>query len=850
MSPRIHPTTAFVALAALVACAAPACGGDGATGVDAVPTFDPPDAEPPAPAAKVFVDAVDFGLADCGGAAPDDATVRLRNNGVAPLTWSALVRFSPAFTIIGTNGGTLQPGEQIDLVVRAAPQAADAVAGARTTDVLRITTNDPAQGPIELPLSVTAAGAVFEVLPRAADFGLAPIGVELPPIPLEIRNTGNQAARLSLVSPARDGLSTAFDGPFEAEVAPGATLPGARATFAPGSTQAVRASAALQVVGAVCAGSATEVPLSGQGTRGTVVVSPALLDFGKTDCGAAVIPRTLSILNTGSQAFTYTAALAAGDASRYFLDLPTATIVPGGRVDVQVTARPMPAQSAITANLYGETLTLTTDVPGDAPRTIALESTARGAIVVPVVASRDLGRPRLGAVSAPDPVEFVNVGNASVTLAPSVEQPAPGGFAAAWPADRSLAPGESLRGDATYRPVVAAPLGASITLTAEGPTCAELPAVTLTGDGTLAGAAEAGVFVVPGDQRVGGNVEIIASCFRVRGGLVACAGVDTYGLRGDGPTTQAADTPSLVLTDDGPLDEVVDLVAGHGFVCARRAAGDTWCWGNLTGRGRSRDPAPTVSATKVHEAGVTALTAASKFTCAVVDGGLDCAAGSGPYRLYDPTFADKWAVPGVTTAALHPSGGLAVKEDGTVVTFGTNRVGERGLDTPSDSPPTVVPGLADVVAVAASGTGRNRSAATACARTATGTMLCWGRGRHGNLGQGLDAEGGVSTPRPVLTGPGTPLTGVTRMAVARDHSCAIAGGAVFCWGRGREGQLGYGTADSAYARRTSPIITGAVELFTGFRRSCAVLATGRVACWGETFGGAGTEPTYLPMFEP
>ena len=44
--------------------------------------------------------------------------------------------------------------------------------------------------------------------------------------------------------------------------------------------------------------------------------------------------------------------------------------------------------------------------------------------------------------------------------------------------------------------------------------------------------------------------------------------------------------------------------------------------------------------------------------------------------------------------------------------------------------------------------------------------------------------------------------GVVRVAAGRGHTCAVTiGRAVYCWGRGEEGQLGDGTR----ALRTTPV---------------------------------------------
>jgi alpha-tubulin suppressor-like RCC1 family protein len=57
------------------------------------------------------------------------------------------------------------------------------------------------------------------------------------------------------------------------------------------------------------------------------------------------------------------------------------------------------------------------------------------------------------------------------------------------------------------------------------------------------------------------------------------------------------------------------------------------------------------------------------------------------------------------------------------------------------------------------------------------------------LGNGTTADSAGPVPVIGLT------AGVTAIAAGGDHSCAIAKGAVWCWGRNEAGQLGTDTTD-------------------------------------------------------
>jgi alpha-tubulin suppressor-like RCC1 family protein len=70
------------------------------------------------------------------------------------------------------------------------------------------------------------------------------------------------------------------------------------------------------------------------------------------------------------------------------------------------------------------------------------------------------------------------------------------------------------------------------------------------------------------------------------------------------------------------------------------------------------------------------------------------------------------------------------------------------------------------------------------------------------------------------------------------HACVrLRGGAVKCWGAGRDGQLG----DGANTDRLTPVtvqgVSDAEALAAGGAYSCARLGGGTVKCWGKNAPG-------------
>jgi alpha-tubulin suppressor-like RCC1 family protein len=117
-----------------------------------------------------------------------------------------------------------------------------------------------------------------------------------------------------------------------------------------------------------------------------------------------------------------------------------------------------------------------------------------------------------------------------------------------------------------------------------------------------------------------------------------------------------------------------------------------------------------------------------------------------------------------------------------------------------------------------------------------------------------------------LTAVATPLTGVTQISASQSHTCAVAGGDVFCWGRGDHGELGLAACsgggsgdvvssvacaneDNEFAQQV-PGVTNATEVVARMFGTCAVLSTGGVTCWGSVPGSLGSTPTAIAAFGP
>jgi Regulator of chromosome condensation (RCC1) repeat len=149
--------------------------------------------------------------------------------------------------------------------------------------------------------------------------------------------------------------------------------------------------------------------------------------------------------------------------------------------------------------------------------------------------------------------------------------------------------------------------------------------------------------------------------------------------------------------------------------------------------------------------------------------------------------------------------------------------------------------------------------AHACALLSAGRVKCWGAG--GQLGLGdmaarrLPAEMGNALPF-LDFGTDQPVVELAA-GVNALHTCArFADGSVRCWGGNPVGELGLGDTQ---ARGDEPNEMGAalprVELGTGEKAvalaagassSCALLASGKVKCWGSNLSGQLGQGDTLP----
>jgi alpha-tubulin suppressor-like RCC1 family protein len=254
---------------------------------------------------------------------------------------------------------------------------------------------------------------------------------------------------------------------------------------------------------------------------------------------------------------------------------------------------------------------------------------------------------------------------------------------------------------------------------------------------------------------------------------------------------------------------------------------------------------------------VSAVAGGGRHSLAILDGGGVVAWGSNEDgQLGDGTTRDS-AVPvpvrapdgrpgsldGVVAVSANTDFSMALRSDGTVVTWGEGSSGQRGTGKLDRSPvPTTVKApdgrgpLSGIVAIAADGR-------TELALTRDGRVLAWGANTYGMLGDGTRQNRSLPVPVRGLDG-AEALNDVTRIAVGGQHGLALLkDGRVAAWGHNDLGQLGDGSRHD----RLTPVLVagtggdgdldGVTSIAAAEKHDYALRGDGTVVAWGNNTAG-------------
>ncbi|TNE93013.1 MAG: hypothetical protein EP330_00010, partial [Deltaproteobacteria bacterium] len=348
--------------------------------------------------------------------------------------------------------------------------------------------------------------------------------------------------------------------------------------------------------------------------------------------------------------------------------------------------------------------------------------------------------------------------------------------------------------------------------------------------------------------------------------------------------------PTPIKASDGPFDHIA---AAGWRTCATGDTVGTWCWGStssadgLGGSDAYNYPGPTlIGATFTRDVSLQGedtacvLDTDGALACWGITGSGNWQTGPGPNEVRQIAAMDVERLsdggPSSGSAGMYGSHCL-IDSDDALYCYGSS--GTLGIDSPNDvAAPTLVSAGPFTEVSARSG--------TACAIDADGYKWCWGTNAAGFYGDGTSTSSAVPVRSTAATwsdvalgdrrhcgihtdgtlwcwGLGIGATPAqqgtdtyTRVAAGYDHVCAIQAtdGALVCWGRANEGQLGHGdTATLEFADRVThpgPWTDVKAHLW----RTCGIQDDQSLWCWGSnTAGQAGngtTDPTPTPEQVP
>ncbi len=280
----------------------------------------------------------------------------------------------------------------------------------------------------------------------------------------------------------------------------------------------------------------------------------------------------------------------------------------------------------------------------------------------------------------------------------------------------------------------------------------------------------------------------------------------------------------------------VMLEVSRTFACGRTQSRTLMCWGATPSDSAHL---PTYEADDVEDFCVT-----DDNICYIVAGTVTCTGdwthgvkGNSSSTIFDATM-----LTGASDIACGKHHVCAVKNGG-LWCWGRNDDGQVARSIAGNTPgyqtntnfgsyrtdPAVVSGMSSGVTAMALG------ASHTCA-VQNGAVKCFGTNRDGQLGRATNVGqlGANSTPGQV-TGLGS---SVTQIAGGDDHTCAIAGGVLKCWGSSIYDAIGYATpANTYYSATATSVGIGTIQgVYAGGRNTC-VVQSNVVKCWGSNDDG-------------
>ncbi|MGB7728418.1 MAG: choice-of-anchor D domain-containing protein [Candidatus Acidiferrum sp.] len=343
---------------------------------------------------------INFGSVSTGLRATNNLV--LTNSGATNLTISLLTLTGADFAISGiSTPATIPAGQSISAVATFSPTAAGS-----TTGSLVITSNDPANPTLVVPLS--GSGTIVATGQLSANPGLLSFGNVATGSSTEkqivVTNAGNAAVRISSATAVGAGLT------ISGVAAPATLSPSERvvltASFSPNAAGSDTGS--ITIV-SDAGNSPLTIPVSGTGVQAGLTISPASYNFGSVVDGQTK-SQTFTVTNTGTAALTIAGLSANGNAYSVSGLVTPATIAAGSSATFAVLFEP-----TIAGSLTG-TVSIVSNAP-NSPNVLSLSGTGTAATVTLSSNPSSMTFTNVNAGSSSSKsVTITNSGNTSVSI--------------------------------------------------------------------------------------------------------------------------------------------------------------------------------------------------------------------------------------------------------------------------------------------------------------------------------------------------------------------------------------------------------------------------------------------------
>jgi len=339
-------------------------------------------------------------------------------------------------------------------------------------------------------------------------------------------------------------------------------------------------------------------------------------------------------------------------------------------------------------------------------------------------------------------------------------------------------------------------------------------------------------------------------------GTVWAWGLNDSGQLGDG-TALNRSVPVQVLASAGtPLTGIIDIAAGDGHSAAITSDGRVLCWGlndyGQLGNGTTSNSSYPVQLSLTRMAEVSAGAAHSiardyfgrvyawgRNNYGQLGNNSSVLSSSSPVSVVNSSSSELLDAIAISAGTYH---NLALRYDGTVVSWGMGTYGQLGINSSANSSAYVVvqqtdgSSLAGVKAVCAGGY-------HSLFLTAAGQAWAAGRNDYGQLGLGDESTRSRATQ--------TSMNYIKALGAGRFHSQALwYNGAMLTWGLNTSGQLGNGstTNSSSAVYPGMPAAARSLGTGSGSYHTMAITASGLVFGFGANINGqlgAGTSGSNL-----